>query len=216
MHNLQYNLVRAKRTTISVVVSGGKITVKAPYGVPAETIENFLTQKKSWIEKKISEQMRASDLFASVKNGSALLDAGTEKTVVYNSAKNEERNGVLFLKNERAIRAYFEKTRGWLLGECLYEYARRFSRQPSSLSLCDFKARWGSCDAAGNIKLNWRLMMLPPNLRDYVLIHELAHLKEMNHSAAFWKEVQKLCPDYRERRKALKDYSFLTLLYRQK
>lgn len=91
MHNLQYNLVRAKRTTISVVVSGGKITVKAPYGVPAETIENFLVQKKKWIEKKISEQMRASDLFASVKNGSALLDAGTEKLwcIILPKTKNE-------------------------------------------------------------------------------------------------------------------------------
>ena len=216
MNRPDYILLRSKRRTLSVIVCDGKVTVKAPMGMPTETIERFLTEKKGWLEKKLNEQARAAARFLSVKEGRTLLVAGIEKPVFFGAAKNEERDGAFYLKNERSVRVYFEKTRDWLLVECLYEYAKGVRRPPSEVSVCDFKAKWGSCDAAGHIKLNWRLTMLPLPLSEYVLIHELAHLQELNHSAAFWKEVHRLCPDYRERRKLLKDYSFLTLLYRQK
>ena len=68
------------------------------------------------------------------------------------------------------------------------------------------KTRWGSCSAKGNLNFNWRLILAPEPVLDYVVIHELAHRKEMNHSPAFWAEVEKILPDYRERRKWLKTY----------
>ena len=67
------------------------------------------------------------------------------------------------------------------------------------------RTRWGSCSARGNLNFNCLLMLMPPEVQDYVVIHELCHRKEMNHSAAFWEEVEKYCPDYRLHRKWLKD-----------
>ena len=84
----------------------------------------------------------------------------------------------------------------------------------ADVKLRDFKARWGSCDASGNISLNWRLCMVPPDLRQYVYIHELCHRMYFDHSPAFWRAVGTFCPDYRTARRRLKEYSFLMLLYR--
>ena len=68
------------------------------------------------------------------------------------------------------------------------------------------RTRWGSCSGRGTLSFNWRLMMAPPKVLDYVVVHELAHRKEMNHSARFWAEVERILPDYKRRRKWLKDY----------
>ncbi|MEG1781109.1 MAG: M48 family metallopeptidase, partial [Clostridium sp.] len=64
----------------------------------------------------------------------------------------------------------------------------------------------GSCSAKGNLNFNWKLFLMPPEILDYVLVHELAHRIEMNHSDRFWKQVEKIIPDYKERRRWLKEY----------
>ena len=68
------------------------------------------------------------------------------------------------------------------------------------------KTRWGSCSSLGNLNFNWKLILLDTELLDYVVVHELAHRKQMNHSAAFWSEVEKVLPDYRERRRRLREW----------
>ena len=74
-----------------------------------------------------------------------------------------------------------------------------------ALSLTGAKTRWGSCSAQGNLNFHWKLILMPPEVLDYVVVHELCHRMEMNHSQAFWKEVEKILPDYQERQKWLKD-----------
>ena len=215
MNNMDYDLIRSRRRTLSVTVCGGRVTVKAPYGMAEEAIQKFITDKRRWIESKIAEQNLSAARFAAVKNGEALLDAGMVKSVYFGASNNTETNNAFNLKGIGAVRSYFERTRGWLLYEYVHTFSRGMGVSPGDVSLCDFKARWGSCDADGRVKLNWRLTMLPPELRDYVIIHELSHLRELNHSAAFWRIVEKYCPNYRKYRKALRDYAFLTQLYRK-
>ena len=85
---------------------------------------------------------------------------------------------------------------------------------PREVKASNAKARWGSCDAEHAIKLNWRLSMLPTDLQEYVIVHELCHIAHLDHSPAFWREVEKVLPDQAARKKRLKEFSFLTLLYR--
>lgn len=209
---MEYSIQRSRRRTLVITVSEGKVFVKAPIGISDAAIVSFVENKRTWIEKKL--QAQGNPKFSQIRGGLKILDAGAEKQVVFGGQKNFETSDTFFLKDFRAVRKYFEKTRGWILTEMLYEFSKKVGMVPQSVALHDFKARWGSCDVGGNIKLNWRLTMLPPQLRDYVLIHELCHLKEMNHSAAFWRLVARHCPNYKTLRKELNSYAFLTLLYR--
>ena len=209
---MEYSIQRSRRRTLVITVSEEKVMIKAPTGISDATIAAFMENKRGWIEKKL--QAQADPKFSQIRSGLKILDAGQEKQVVFGGQKNFETSDTFFLKDFRAVRKYFEKTRGWILTEMLYEFSKKVGMVPQGAALHDFKARWGSCDAEGKIKLNWRLTMLPSSLRDYVLIHELCHLREMNHSAAFWRLVAQYCPNYKTLRKELKSYAFLTLLYR--
>ena len=212
MSDVRYRIFRSRRRTLTIPVSEGKVVVRAPLGASDELVGRFVAEKEGWILKKIEEQTGGE--FADVMEGKTLLDDGVRKPVEYGAARSEEKGGEFFLKNEKAVRPFFEGTRCLFLPDEVFELSRRTGMMPADVSVRDFKARWGCCDADGRIRLNWRLVMLPPVLREYVLIHELCHLKEMNHSAAFWKLVGKHCGDYRQRRRLLKKYSFLTRMYR--
>ena len=212
MSDVRYRIVRSRRRTLTITVSEGKVVVRAPLGASDELVGRFVAEKEGWILKKIEEQTGGE--FADVMEGKTLLDDGVRKPVKYGAARSEEKGGEFFLKNEKAVRPFFEGTRCLFLPDEVFELSRRTGMMPADVSVRDFKARWGCCDADGRIRLNWRLVMLPPVLREYVLIHELCHLKEMNHSAAFWKLVGKHCGDYRQRRRLQKKYSFLTRMYR--
>lgn len=212
MSDVRYRIFRSRRRTLTITVSEGKVVVRAPLGASDELVGRFVAEKEGWILKKIEEQTGGE--FADVMEGKTLLDDGVRKPVKYGAARSEEKGGEFFLKNEKAVRPFFEGTRCLFLPDEVFELSRRTGMIPADVSVRDFKARWGCCDADGRIRLNWRLVMLPPALREYVLIHELCHLKEMNHSAAFWKLVGKHCGDYRQRRRLLKKYSFLTRMYR--
>ena len=212
MSDVRYRIVRSRRRTMTITVSEGKVVVRAPLGASDELVGRFVAEKEGWILKKIEEQTGGE--FADVMEGKTLLDDGVRKPVKYGAARSEEKGGEFFLKNEKAVRPFFERTRCLFLPDEVFELSRRTGMMPADVSVRDFKARWGCCDADGRIRLNWRLVMLPPALREYVLIHELCHLKEMNHSAAFWKLVGKHCGDYPQRRRLLKKFSFLTRMYR--
>ena len=90
------------------------------------------------------------------------------------------------------------------MGERTVLYAERMQVSYGRITIRDQKTRWGSCSAAGNLNFNWRLVMAPGEVLDYVVIHELAHRREMNHSAAFWNIVESEMPDYRRHREWLK------------
>ena len=93
------------------------------------------------------------------------------------------------------------------IGKRVRHYCETMGVTVGYVTVKDQKTRWGSCSAKGNVNFNYQLAFLPDELLDYVVIHELAHRRHMNHSRAFWAEVEKYCPDYLERREQLKEYS---------
>lgn len=84
-------------------------------------------------------------------------------------------------------------------------YAERMGVSYGRITIREQKTRWGSCSSQGNLNFNWKLVLMPEEVLDYVVVHELAHRKEMNHSKAFWSQVEEILPDYRQRRKLLKE-----------
>lgn len=127
-----------------------------------------------------------------------------EKTQTRIKAKRNSANRLTVTEEERS--AGIEKALR-IIPERVSYYARRMNLTYGRITIREQKTRWGSCSSAGNLNFNWKLVLLPPELLDYVVIHELAHRREMNHSATFWAVVEQEMPDYRERRKLLKTYA---------
>lgn len=109
--------------------------------------------------------------------------------------------------------AYRTASVGWLreyaravLSEKVRFYGSLMGVSVNRIAIKEQKTRWGSCSGKGNLNFNWKLTLMPQRIQDYVVVHELAHRKQMNHSAAFWKEVETILPDYQERRKWLREH----------
>ena len=111
-----------------------------------------------------------------------------------------EKNAIFCTQEERA--GWIRKARERIPQRAAY-FAQRMGVDYGRITIRDQKTRWGSCSSRGNLNFNWKLMLMPEEVLDYVVVHELAHRREMNHSAAFWKVVEAELPDYRERRKYL-------------
>lgn len=176
-HPFPYRLIRSNRKTLAIQVSAsGQVTVRAPRTMSDTTIENFLTQKESWILKHLSHA--ASEPVPSPGENRPLSDFR---------------------------RSYYMESARKIFKRKTAAYAKKMSVTYGRITIREQKTRWGSCSSKGNLNFNWKLVLLAPELLDYVVVHELAHRREMNHSKNFWKIVEAELPDYRERRRRLKE-----------
>lgn len=211
---IEYTVVRSARRTLSVTVRDGAVAVRAPYGMTDERIASFIESQRQWVLRQLARCARVSETFKAVREGRSILLFGKEKALVLGGAKNGETEETIVLKSLSAAKPYYMKTRAFLLVEKTAVLSVATGLHAEDVTVRDFKSRWGCCGADKKIRLNWRLLMLPVSLQEYVIVHELCHLVHIDHSALFWKEVEKFIPDYKTRRKQLKDYAFLTLMYR--
>lgn len=172
---------RSRRKSLVIEVGpGGKVIVKAPLLYPARDIERFVIQKETWIRRKLSEQKRK------------------QKTL-------EERNRYLTPFTEDEIRQMQSDARRIIPGRVAY-YAPIVGVTYNRIAIRGQKTRWGSCSSKGNLNFNFLLTKVPEDVLDYVVVHELCHRKHMNHSREFWNEVARVVPDYREKKKWLRNY----------
>ena len=172
---IPYEIVRSKRKTYGIHVAPGG---KVTVRIPRRGSEKF-----------------AISLAESKKNWIASCVLKLQNVPVQREkTPSEKRLEAIYRK---AAREYFPKR--------VSHYARMLGVTYGKISIRDQKTRWGSCSSEGNLSFNWRLILAPPDVLDYVVIHELCHRKEMNHSKEFWALVESLMPEYKERRKWLRE-----------
>jgi len=205
---LSYRLVRARRRTIGLTVEAESVQVRAPRHAALADIEAFIREKERWIRRRLAEPRRRPLVWEA---GARLPWLGRTVTLAL-------RHGEIgtWLSDDRLEfgladgASLRERALDWMQGQALEFFRERVAElaRPHGLrglvvGLSNARTRWGSCGSNGRILLNWRLMMLPPHLIDYVAAHELAHLRELNHSPRFWDIVALLYPDHRAARREL-------------
>lgn len=220
---INYTLKRSKRKSIAISVEQGKVTVKAPMRARSDLIEQFVFSKSDWIQQAMDKSMEHIKRFEPLINlHYALLNGKLIEIDFENNINTKLKEGIIFINrkyfgNKDAIFLQITKLYKKLATEQLLhrfkELANHFGFVYSSIELTSAKKKWGSCDTRKRIKLNFRLLMLPQPMQDYVIIHELCHLVEHNHSPKFWNNVAKYIPNYKQVRKELKGYSILNTLY---
>jgi hypothetical protein len=175
---VDYALIRSKRKTAALCIRNGCVEVRAPMRMPKRDIDRFVASKEQWIADKLAQsQNRAAQREAFARDHAGDIPSR--------------------IQEYRTI----AKTQ---LPELVASYATRMGVTPAAVKVNGAKTRWGSCSSKGNLNFSWRLMMADDGVVDYLVVHELAHLKEMNHSSRFWAIVQNVLPDYKERQKQLR------------
>ncbi|MBD5489105.1 MAG: M48 family metallopeptidase [Lachnospiraceae bacterium] len=180
LYELPYTLIRSNRRSFSISIApDGQITVRVPMRATQKEISHLLIEKRIWIVTKYLE----------------VQEKQRNRPV---SELTDTQRFALEKRYITAAKEYFPKR--------VAHFQQFTGGSYNRITIRDQKTRWGSCSARGTLSFNWRLMLAPPAILDYVVVHELCHLTHMNHSAAFWQKVESVYPDYRTARKWLKDH----------
>jgi predicted metal-dependent hydrolase len=220
---VDYRLTRARRRTIGMEVDLTGLSVRAPRWVTLAEIEAALFERANWIVKALAEWRgrRREVMPREWKSGAPILFRGRELALEVYPARRSRITPDLFHLTVLHPHAHDEAQVAQVVGKWLRDeawnfvapqvtaYAERIPRATPALRLSNARSEWGSCNARGEIRLNWRLVQLPPTLAEYVVAHEVAHLIELNHSARFWAVVEMLLPGHAALRRELEDWTAL-------
>ena len=178
MENMDIQIIKSRRRTVSIEVhTDGSVILRAPNRMTKKELDIFIDKHMSWIESK--QQLMKERKEEKIPTNAKAFDMLTPK--------------------ERAV------IRGTFIRKVEY-YSKIMNVTVGRVTIRNQKTRWGSCSSEGNLNFHWKLVLMPPEVLDYVVVHELAHRKEMNHSRKFWAEVKNVLPDYEKRRKWLKEF----------
>ncbi|HOO40718.1 MAG TPA: SprT family zinc-dependent metalloprotease [Syntrophales bacterium] len=211
--NREYTLIRSrkrKRTLSLVLTRTGEVVVRSPYGVSAEEIDVFVESRRAWLNRKKAELTARAEKTpsGSLTSGERALYLGVSYSLSTVENDGGQKDALTWTGD-----AFHLLCRNALVGKELFkrwyaEQARHYfpvrvafhsavmGVAPSSIRVSSARSRFGSCTAGKRISLSWRLMMAPPEVIDSVIIHELGHLRELNHSPRFWSLIRQFCPDY--------------------
>ncbi len=215
-----YVLTRRRRMRNVVMrIDGDSLQVSAPYGASVAAIEAVLADKARWILKRLAEAAARPSQETSWGDGDAVPWLGGTLTLRLERAARlwpvERVGGTLVVSHpqaaspavaERLVTAWYDEQALAIFHERAAALAPALEVRLPVIRLSSSRSEWGSCSSAGRVLLNRRLLHLPPHLVDYVIAHELAHLRELNHSPRFWALVARVCPEHRALRRELKRY----------
>ena len=212
---MDYTLTRSKRRTVALYIRDGAVEVRAPLRTPKPEIDKFVASKEKWIKGKLEffRQRAERRQSFSLDYGDTVLCRNRLYQITAKEGIRVEFDGERFymppglspeqIKNS-CVQIYRMIAKSELTEKTL-DFAKRMSVTTAAVKIGNAKYRWGSCSAKKSINYSWRLIMADDDLIDYVVVHELAHITEMNHSERFWAIVESVFPDYRERKKRLKE-----------
>lgn len=208
-----YQVVRSDRKSLCINISpSGLVLVKCPKGATDRLIEKLVNEKKKWIIGKLTEKLKISEQNLDIKNLQAIYIGGIKKRLIFaDYAAIDEDN--VFIKSLKDIKRILCKACSDEFFIRIKKLSQSFGMGVESYKIRSYKSRWGCCDAHKNLSFNYILLMLPIDIQNYVIVHELCHTVYMNHSKNFWDLVNKLMPEYKVCRKRLKEFNYLIDVY---
>jgi len=211
---------RPKRRTLGLQVKAdGQVLVAVPPLVPHLLVKRFLRAKSGWVHRKLADMARLHRQKAAraYAEGEAITFLGREYMLRFaGKSRLDEESGELYLgmredtmQREAVIAAltrWYKQQARVVLKQRTDLLTEKLGKQPALVGIKSYRTRWGSCHADGRIYFNWRLVMAPLDVIDYVAAHELCHLLHANHSAVFWDEVERLFPGCKKQRRWLRTH----------
>jgi predicted metal-dependent hydrolase len=221
-----YTLIRSRRRTAAIHIKDCCVEVRAPMKMPKRDIDRFVASKEKWTIERLaqSQSIAARRETFSLSYGDTVIFRGTEYPLTAKDGKRAGFDGErVYLPPDitpeqvkSAVVQIYRRLAKQLLIERVEHYAKLMNALPIAVRINGAKTRWGSyhptnasvrgdpgCSAKKSLNFSWRLVMADDAVIDYVVVHELAHITEMNHSARFWAVVAGVLPDYKERQKRL-------------
>ena len=216
-------IIRTNRRSLALTINEkGELIVHAPKDMPLYDIVNFIEKKEDWIEKKISnienilsknrDIVEYNEIFFLGKRYKVVETKGieepylTENTILISPCKTISK------RQKELMNWYLQNTEDVLMPR-IQKLVTFMKQKYRSIKIINSKAKWGMCDSKHNLYFNWKLLMLSPEIIDYIIIHETAHLIELNHSKEFWEIVGAVIPNYKKHKEVVNKCGFLIKLY---
>ena len=219
---VEYSVRRSnrRRTADIVVERDGEVLVRLPKRFPDAFADKLISQKRYWVLKSLAEwrAMNSRRISREFRSGEGFLYLGSSYRLAIVSDQEEPlvlRDGRFFLKRlllregvgaaQAAFHAFYvEKGQERIPRRAAY-FAPKVGVEVDRITVKDLGFRWASCSSKASLRFHWKCMMAPPKIIDYIVVHELCHLHQRDHTQVFWNEVDKVMPDFRERRTWLKE-----------
>jgi len=205
----------ARRRTLALEIdSQGELIIRAPFSLSLKKIEAFIAAKQDWIAGHVEHCLRTRRVRPKFKEGEWFNYLGCQyRLKLVAEAGLPLRLEKFFFLDERYLKKapliftnWYQKQARRVLKNRVDYYARKTGWTPKSFKIANTHKQWGSCTTRGILSFSWRLVLAPLEVIDYVVVHELAHLKHRHHQAAFWHAVEQHLPDYQTSRQWLRDY----------
>lgn len=213
MESITYKLVQSARKSIALHIREGRLEVRAPFGAPRKEIERFIASKRDWIVESLdfSKQLAELQEGFSLNYGDNLRYLGKKYSITAREGDLIGFDGSFFMPPDLSPDGVMDACVGIykmlakrVLTKKVDEFAKIMNVEPTAVKITSAKKRWGSCSWRNGLNFSWRLIMAHEELVDYVVVHELAHLIEMNHGKRFWRIVEEIVPDHKNVRRRLK------------
>ena len=213
----EYKLIKTKRKSITIKIKeDATLEVRAPLNISDEKIDTFVKSKEKWIAKhikKVSEKYKLKKEFTLNFNDYVLVRG--KKTYIHsiegNTASYDKEKRVFYIPeiaNPQQIKEILIDLYKLIAKSHIHHRVAFFSKQmnlrPTAIRITSAKTRWGSCSGKNSVNFSWKLIMADDETINYVVVHELAHIKQHNHSPKFWDIVEYIMPDYRKQKEKLK------------